>query len=117
MVSICKVLINVVRSDKREDANTLEPKGKWSGTDAPNSSVADGAPPAKRHNLTHSTTHTKRGKPVVLLNWFYTVEESEPQGEPKGLRVWEDETSKCHLVMRWIGIEPATAISSRAKAS
>ena len=36
MVSICKVLINVVTSDKREDANTLEPKGKWSGTDAPN---------------------------------------------------------------------------------
>jgi hypothetical protein len=53
MVKESEVLINVVKANKRKDAYTLEPKGKWSGTDAPNSSVADAAPPAKRHNLTH----------------------------------------------------------------
>src|SRR5271157_6632374 len=30
----------------------LNQKGKWSGTGAPNSPVADGAPPAERHDLT-----------------------------------------------------------------
>src|SRR4051812_17780516 len=35
-----------------EDAVGLGPKGTWSGTGAPNSPVADEAPPADRHDLT-----------------------------------------------------------------
>ncbi len=44
----------------------LDQKGRWSSSDVPNSSDADVAPPAERRDLTHSGTHTKRGKPVVL---------------------------------------------------
>ncbi len=44
-------------------------------------------------------------------------QESELQGEPKGVRVWESGASEGHLVMRWIGVEPRlSATSLRAKA-
>jgi len=60
MVNRCKPLINVVMGDKPKvltsfaRADRLEPKGKGSGIGAPNSPIADGAPPAKRRNLSHA---------------------------------------------------------------
>ena len=72
MVSICESLINVVTEDKPKvltslrRADRLGPKGKGSGIGAPNSSIADGVPPAERRNLTHAGTGTERGKPVGL---------------------------------------------------
>lgn len=77
----------------------------WLDSGAPNSSDADVKPPAKRRDLTHSGTHTKGGKPVALPVW---LRESKPQGEPLGLRVWEDEKSKGHSVMGWIEVENLT---------
>ena len=94
-VNKSKVSINVVTRDKRKMLLRLGQNGKWSGIGVPNSSIADAVPPAKRHNLTHSDTHTQRGKPVVLLKGFYTLEGSKPQGEPKGLREWDDGRSEC----------------------
>ncbi len=44
----------------------LEPKGKWSGTESLQFSVADVAPPAERSDLTHSVIHSERGKPESL---------------------------------------------------
>jgi hypothetical protein len=41
----------------------------------------------------------KRGKPVLLPDW-----ESEPRGEPMGVRVKEDGESESHLVMGRIGV-------------
>src|SRR5512147_95100 len=37
---------------RAKDAVRLGPKGTWSGTGAADSPVADGAPPAERHDLT-----------------------------------------------------------------
>ena len=48
------------------DRHRLGPKGTWPSSGVPNSPDADLAPPAERRDLTHSGTHTKRGKPVVL---------------------------------------------------
>ena len=68
MISICESPINVVIEDKPKvltrpaRANRLGPKGKGAGIGAPNSSTADGAPPAERRNLTHAGTGTERGK-------------------------------------------------------
>jgi hypothetical protein len=45
----------------------LDQKGTWSGPEAPNSSGAVVAPPAKRRDLTHTVTGAERGKPVVSL--------------------------------------------------
>jgi hypothetical protein len=45
----------------------LDQKGTWSGPEAPNSSGAVVAPPAKRRGLTHTATAAERGKPVVSL--------------------------------------------------
>jgi len=72
MVNICESLINVVSSNKPKvltspaRANRLGPKGKWSGTGALTSPVADDVPPAERRDLTHAGMQTKRGKPIVL---------------------------------------------------
>ena len=46
------MLIKAVSKNKPKMLSGLNQKGKWSGTGAPNSPVADGAPPADRHDLT-----------------------------------------------------------------
>ena len=73
MVNPGELLINVVMENKRKvlkcpaRADTLGPKGKGSGIGAPNSPIADDAPPAERQDLTHAGTGTERGKPAGLL--------------------------------------------------
>lgn len=74
MLNTCELLINVVNWDKPKMLTGLGQNGKGSGMDAPNSSIADGEPPAMRQNLTHTVTCTERGKPVGLPE-----KESEPQ--------------------------------------
>ena len=60
MVNIRESLINVVTEDKPKvlksprRADRLGPKGKGSRMGAPNSPIADGEPPAKRRDLTHT---------------------------------------------------------------
>ena len=49
-----------------EDADTLEPQGKGSGTGVHASPVAEEASPAEKPALTRAGTQTKRGKPVIL---------------------------------------------------
>src|SRR3954467_10613861 len=46
-----EVLIKAVIQRQAKDAVRLGPKGTWSGMGAPDSSVADDAPPADRHDL------------------------------------------------------------------
>src|SRR3954447_11241359 len=46
-----QVLIKAVIQRQAKDAVRLGPKGTWSGMGAPDSSVADDAPPADRHDL------------------------------------------------------------------
>ena len=46
-----EVPIKVVTSDKPKMLSGLNQNGMWSGTGAPHSPVADGAPPADRHDL------------------------------------------------------------------
>jgi hypothetical protein len=75
----------------------LGPKGKGSSMSAPNSLIADVAPPAERRNLTYAGTCTERGKPIGLPVDTAT-RESEPQGEPMDLRVGDGGRSECLLV-------------------
>jgi hypothetical protein len=72
---------------------------------AANSPIADGEPPAERRNLTYAGTGTERDKPVGLPVVTDT-RESEPQGEPMGLRVGDGGRSKGQPVMGRIGVEP-----------
>ena len=81
---------------------------------APNSSIADVEPPAERRDLTYAGTCTERGKPVDLPVVTAT-RESEPQGEPMGLRVRDGGKSECLLVMRRIGVEPGSCTVSAAE--
>src|SRR3954470_7219578 len=46
-----EVLIKAVIQRQAKDAVRLGPKGTWPGMGAPDSSVADDAPPADRHDL------------------------------------------------------------------
>jgi hypothetical protein len=66
MVNKCESLINVVSSDKRKRLSRLNQNGKWSGTGALTSPVADVAPPAEKRDLTDSVVFIERGKPVTL---------------------------------------------------
>ena len=54
MVNICESLINVVNRQQAKDADRLEPKGTWSGTDVFCSSVTVAEPSADRRDLTHA---------------------------------------------------------------
>jgi hypothetical protein len=64
------------------DGHRLGPKGTWPSSGASNSPDADFAPPAERRDLTHSGTHTKRGKPVVLpMEDFFSKTEVELKGK------------------------------------
>ena len=66
MVNPGEVLIKAVNQRQAKDAVRLEPKGTWSGTGAPNSPVADGAPPAERHDLNPGVDREgERSNPVV----------------------------------------------------
>ena len=105
MVNICELLINVVNCDKPKVLTGLSQNGKGSGMDAPNSSIADNAPPAERQNLNHMGTCMERGKPVGL-----PVKESEPQGTLMGLRVEDGGESQCLPVIGGIGVEPVSKV-------
>jgi len=88
----------------KESLTTLEPKGKWSGMGASNSSIVDDEPPAERSDLTHTNgTHAKRGKPVPSNG--HIVRESKPRDLPTGLRVKDAGKSECRFVMKRIGIQ------------
>ena len=52
------MLVKAVTIDKPKMLTGLNQKGKWSGTGAPNSPVADGAPPAERRDLTPGAIET-----------------------------------------------------------
>jgi hypothetical protein len=81
---------------------------------APNSSIADVEPPAERRNLTYAGICAERGKPVDLPVVTAT-RESEPQGEPMGLRVEDGGRSECLPVMGRIGVEPGGCTVSAAE--
>jgi len=68
MVNECESLINVVSSDKRKRLSRLNQNGKWSGTGALTSPVADVAPLAEKRDLTDSVVFIERGKPAILPN-------------------------------------------------
>ena len=80
----------------------------------PNSPIADVEPPAERRNLPYAGTCTERGKPVGLPVVTAT-RESEPQGEPKGLRVGDGGKSECLPVAGRIGVEPGSCTVSATK--
>jgi hypothetical protein len=111
MVNRGEPLINVVTEKKPKvltcprRANRLGPKGKGSGMSAPNSLIADAAPPAERRNLTCAGTCTERGKPVGP-SVVTATRESKPQGEPRGLRVGDGGRSECLPVIGRMGVEP-----------
>jgi uncharacterized repeat protein (TIGR03803 family) len=65
MVNSGEALVNAVMSNKRKMLSRLGQNGTWSGPGAILSPGADGAPPAKRRDLTRTAATTERGKPVV----------------------------------------------------
>jgi len=109
MANTCEPLINVVRSNKPKGLRGLDQKGMWPGGGAPVSPPADVAPPADRRSLPH---------PRVLVwnvgNPYPSLWESEPQGEPIGVRAWDAGGSERHPVMGWRGVEPCGNITPRA---
>ncbi len=68
MVNSGEASLNVVTKDKRKLLNRLDQKVRGQDCGAPNSPGADGEPPAKRRDLTHTVTATERGKPAVSLD-------------------------------------------------
>ena len=58
MVNPGEASLNVVIKDKPKMLTGLGQKGMWSGLEAPNSSDADGVPPAKRRDLNHPVCFT-----------------------------------------------------------
>src|SRR5713101_7010681 len=52
-VNLGEASLNAVTQDKPKRLTGLGQSGTWSGSEAPNSSDADGVPPAKRRDLNH----------------------------------------------------------------
>jgi hypothetical protein len=58
MVNPSEASLNVVTKDKPKMLIGLGQNGTWSSSEAPNSSDADGEPPAKRRDLNHQACFT-----------------------------------------------------------
>ena len=113
MVNPGEASVNVVTENKPKVLIGLGQKGTWSGPGAPNSSGADGAPPAKRRDLNHPRVPpAERGKPVVLL---CPRQQGEPQGDLTGQRVQEGGASESRPVMGRTGVEPPSDITPPAR--
>jgi hypothetical protein len=108
-VSICELLINVVIDNKPKMLTGLSQKASSQAQrlNRPLTQMLNYR--RKRQHLTYSGAHTERGKPVSV-----PMRESEPRGKPIQMQVWDDGKSECHLVMRWIGVEPqATSLHAK----
>lgn len=90
------------------DRHRLGPKGTWPGSGVPNSPGADDEPPAERRDLTHSGTHSKRGKPVVLPTARLLQTEVELKGKravrrtqgTAGMGAWKKRMPFCNRADR-----------------
>jgi len=88
--------------EQAKDAERLGPKGMWRWYWA--CPVTQSWTQRHRRiegDLTYLVIQTEHGKPVVL-----PFTGREPQGAPRGLRVWEEGKSECRIVMTRIGIAP-----------
>ena len=65
-VNTSEALTNVVNLGERKMLTRSDQKGKWPGSEAPNSSDVVDEPPAERRDPTPTGLATERGKPVVL---------------------------------------------------
>jgi len=108
MVNESELLINVVINEQPKMLRGCNQNGTWSSSETQLISDVDVAPPAKRQHLTYSGTHAERGKPVHL-----PIRESKPQGEPMGVRVWDNRKRESSAVMVGIEVEPSGNITSR----
>ena len=113
LVNTREALLNRRHKGQAQDADTLGPKGTWSGPEAPNSSGTALVPPAERRNLTHTVIAAERGKPVVSP--ADCVLASDSQEKPKGRRVREEGASESRSVMGRTGVEPQGDIIPRRK--
>ena len=94
-----------------KDADRLEPKGKWSSLEVTISSNEDVLPPAKRQHLTYSGIYAERRSSRIV-----PFGESESQGKPIAMRVWDSRKSECRFVMKRIKVETSPyAKASRTK--
>jgi hypothetical protein len=66
MVNPGEVPIKAVMFVEPKVLTDSDQKGTWPGAGAKRSPAVDDAPPAERHDLTHSVASMERGKPVVL---------------------------------------------------
>jgi hypothetical protein len=95
--------------DQAKDADRLEPNRCM----AVELSLPSAQSWTQRHrrkegDLTHLVIQAEHGKPVVL-----PFAGRQPQGEPMGLRVWEEGKSECRVVMTRIGVAVKTNITPR----
>ena len=97
MGNICESLINAVMRNKPKMLIGLDQKVGGQVQVFPNSPDADLAPPAERRDLTHSGTHTKRGKPVVLPTRVLSAGKANRKASPRGCGYGRVEQAKAAL--------------------
>jgi len=97
MVNESELPINAVNHNEPKVLTGSGQNGKGAGGELSAFRLVDVASPAKRQDLTHSVTRVRQGKPVRLLRSAQPLapEESEPQGEPTGVRVEDARKSEC----------------------
>jgi hypothetical protein len=100
MTNICEPVIKIVKSDKPKWLTGLSQKGKEARRSSPNCGLVDQSLPGRE----------QVSNPTYSLRWnletpYISHRESEPQGEPMGMREWDGTRSECRSVMGWIGIE------------
>ena len=85
-----------------QEADTLKPKGKWSGWETPGFSHAHDEPPVERRDPPRPVIKAERGNPVVP-----PFGAGRPQGKLGELREPESETSERPTVMAGIVVAPS----------
>ena len=106
-VNVCEPMINLVNWQHAKDADRHEPKGTWGGLWM--SLVPEQGQQPPPGNSRHPTSQ-------LSLMWNMVSPysrpsgQSEPQGTPMGVRVWEAGKSERRAVIARIGIEEISDI-------
>lgn len=107
-VNVSEPMINLVNWQHAKDADRHEPKGTWSGLWmglVPEQGQQP--PPGDSRHLTFQLSFMRN----MVSPYSRPLGQSEPQGTPMGVRVWDAGKSECRAVIAWIGVERTTDIT------
>jgi len=108
MVNTSEPTAPLVNWQRAKDADRHEPKGAWDGLwMGPVPEQGQQFPPGDSRHLTSQSSFMRN----MVSPYSRPSGQSEPQGTPMGMRVWDAGESERRAVIAWIGVEASSNIA------